>query len=92
MLVKICGHIAYTLVQALHVTIFFRWKSKSTETMESIGDVIRYVVYGTKAITDQNSAFTRMAVLEARAAKQMTKETLAFLPFMIFGFGFVLGM
>ena len=60
--------------------------------MESIGDVIRYVLYGTKGITDQNSAFTRMAVLEARAAKRMTKGTLAFLPFVIFGFGFVLGM
>lgn len=59
--------------------------------MESLGDVIKYVVYGTKTITDQNSAFTRMAVLEARAAKRMTKVTLAFLPFMIFGFAFVLG-
>lgn len=60
--------------------------------MESISDVIKYVVYGTKAMTDQNSAFTRMAVLEARAAKRVTKGTLAFLPFLIFGFGFGLGM
>ena len=60
--------------------------------MDSIGDVIKYIVYGTKAITEQNSAFTRMAVLEARAAKRMTSTTLAYLPFMIFGFGFLLGM
>ena len=60
--------------------------------MESISDIIKYVVYGTKSITDQNSTFTRMAVLEARAAKRMTKGTLVFLPFMIIGFGFILGM
>ena len=59
--------------------------------MDSIGDVIKFVFYGTKAISKQNSSFTRMAVLEARAAKRMSLGTLAFLPFMIFGFGFVLG-
>ena len=59
--------------------------------METIGDAIKFVVYGTKAIKIQNSSFTRMAVLEARAAKRMTLGTLAFLPFVIFGFGFTLG-
>ena len=77
----------------LHVSkkMLIRWKSRSTETLESIGDAIKYVIYGVKPIIEENFPFTRMAVLEARAAKRMTKPTLFFLPIMIFGFAFGLG-
>ena len=60
--------------------------------MESIGDAIKFVVYGTKATDSQPSAFTRMAVLEARAAKRVSIGTVMFLPIIFFLFGFTLGM
>ena len=59
--------------------------------MESISDALKYVVHGTKATGDQPSSLTRMAVLEARAAKRVSVGTLAFLPLTIFIFGFTLG-
>ena len=49
-----------------------------------------YVVYGTKATDRQPSAFTRMAVLEVRAAKSVSARALAILPLMVFIF--TLGM
>ena len=72
--------------------VFIRWKSRqSTETLDSIGDAIKYVIYGVKPIIEENFPFTRMAVLEARAAKRTTKPRLFYLPVMIFGFAFTLG-
>ena len=71
--------------------MFCRWKKKCTESVESIGDAIKFVVYGTKATGSQPSAFTRMAVLEARAAKRASVGKVAFLPIMFFVFGFALG-
>ena len=56
-----------------------------------MGDAIKYVVYGTKVTGEQTSAFARMAVLEARAAKRTSVGVLALLPFIFFTYGFVLG-
>lgn len=71
---------------------FSRWKKKCTESVESIGDAIKFVVYGTKATDSQPYAFTRMAVLEARAAKRVSVGTTMFLPILFFLFGVTLGM
>ena len=73
------------------VIFVLRWK-KTSESIESLGDAIKYVVYGTKTSAVQTaSVFTRMAVLEARAAKRASIGALAFLPLTFFIFGFVLG-
>ena len=69
----------------------FRWRKKNSESVESLGDALKFVVYGTKSTGKQASAFTRMAVLEARAVKRVSIGTLAFLPFIFFIFGVALG-
>lgn len=71
---------------------FCRWKKKASETVESVSDALKYVVYGTRSTDGQPSTFTRTAVLEARAAKRASAGALAFLPLTIFIFGFTLGM
>ena len=63
-----------------------------SQSIESLGDAVKYVVYGAKSIgVGRASTFTRMAVLEARAAKRASVGTLAFVPVMFFVFGFVIG-
>ena len=63
-----------------------------SQSIESLGDAIKYVVYGSKSVGVRGtSTFTRMAVLEARAAKRTSVGTLAFVPVMFFAFGFALG-
>ena len=69
----------------------FRWKKKNSESVESLSDALNFVVHGTKSTGKQASAFRRMAVLEARAAKRVSIGTLAFLPFIFFVFGVALG-
>ena len=74
--------------------MFYRWKKLNKmpcPKSRSLVNAIKYVVYGTKTIGEQNAAFTRMAVLEARAAKRASIGTLAYLPIMFFLFGFTLG-
>ena len=61
------------------------------ESVESFGDAIKYIVHGTKNTSEQSSSFTRMSVLEARAAKRASFGVLAFLPVIYFTIGFVLG-
>ena len=48
-------------------------------------------MYGTKTTDSQPSAFTRMAVLEARAAKRVSTGAVMFLPIIFFLFGVALG-
>lgn len=68
-----------------------RWKEYSVASVESLGEALRHIAYGAKDTTEQSSLFTRMAVLEARAAKRFQFQMVAFFPFMFFAFAFVLG-
>ena len=84
LIVQKCG--SYIVVLSLD-----RWKEYSVASVESLGEALRHIAYGTKHTSEQSSLFTRMAVLEARAAKRFQLQMVAFFPFMFFAFGFVLG-
>lgn len=71
--------------------VFQRWKKHNQASKQSPRDVLQHVLYEAKNIGGQSSTFTRMAVLEARAAKRASVKILAFLPLMFLIFGFVLG-
>lgn len=79
----------YCSSYSVHPTI--RWKEYSIASEDSVGDVFRHIVCGAKHAGEQSSLFTRMAVLEARAAKRFKIGIVAFFPFMFFVFGLVLG-
>ena len=69
----------------------FRWKEYSVASVDSVGDILRHIACGAKHAGKQSSLFTRMAVLEARAAKRFKIGIVAFFPFMFFVFGLVMG-
>ena len=88
----------YNIILNLYQFTFFdalspqRSKKYSVEAQESRWEILRHIVFGAENNAEQSSTFTRMAVLEARADKRALKNTLAFLPFVMFlVFGFVLG-
>ena len=85
-----CAHNINFILQSCHFKRCKKKYSRENDT-QSIRDAIKYVVYGIKSISEQTSAFTRMAVLEARAAKRASIGRVAYLPFMFFLFGFVMG-
>ena len=69
-----------------------RWKEYSVASVESLCAAFKHILCGAENTGEQSSMFTRMAVLEARAAKRVPVGVLAFLPFMFFIFGFILGI